>query len=319
LARLVRSRFIKNAPRFARAVIPSSSKKYLKKWAKELEKQLMYSKTRSYLANSISKHHVDLELFFSAISDFNVWEMDLVGFLQRAEIHAKDLFHTKSTTIFVFDEANELIQLDVDDPATATSTATATTPATAATTTTTTTTAQTTKQYSDSVAVESGGKSTSLISMCVKKGETLTSSNGSICVPILLQETVIGVIQLTFPPGPPIPKQTIKSIENFATCVATPICRYLDVKHARDNFESLFEQQSHFQMQVSEPSERALTKTRILERKCAKWLQMAKSTTKLTHPIRLARSFRSSIIKNSPRLASPRLASIRFARRSSSP
>ena len=51
----------------------------------------------------------------------------------------------------------------------------------------------------------------------------------------------------------------------------------------------------------------ALWKTRILAMKCAKWLQTATSTTKLTHPIRLARSFRSSFVKNAHNL--------RFARR----
>ena len=43
---------------------------------------------------------------------------------------------------------------------------------------------------------------------------------------------------------------------------------------------------------VSERSERAFWKTSILAMKCAKWLQTASSTTRLTlfHPIRLARS-----------------------------
>jgi len=55
--------------------------------------------------------------------------------------------------------------------------------------------------------------------------------------------------------------------------------------------------------QVSERSERALMKTSILAVKCAKWLHTATSTTKLTHPIRLARSFRSCSVKNAHNLA----------------
>ena len=57
--------------------------------------------------------------------------------------------------------------------------------------------------------------------------------------------------------------------------------------------------------QVSERSERAFWKTRAMNP--AKWLQTATSTTKLTHPIRLSRSFRSSrssFIKNAHNLAS---------------
>jgi len=54
-------------------------------------------------------------------------------------------------------------------------------------------------------------------------------------------------------------------------------------------------------------SEREFWKTRILAMKCAKWLQMATSTTKLTYPIRLARLFRSSFIKNAPRFSRPSL------------
>jgi len=54
---------------------------------------------------------------------------------------------------------------------------------------------------------------------------------------------------------------------------------------------------------VSERSERAFWKTRKLAMKCAKWLQTVTSTTKLTHSCRLARSSRSSFIKNAPRFA----------------
>ena len=47
----------------------------------------------------------------------------------------------------------------------------------------------------------------------------------------------------------------------------------------------------HLGERVSERSERALWKTRAM--KCAKkWLQTTASTTKLTHPIRLARLVR---------------------------
>ena len=53
--------------------------------------------------------------------------------------------------------------------------------------------------------------------------------------------------------------------------------------------------------EVSERSERALLKTRAMNPSI--WLQTATSTTKLTHSIRLARSFRSSFIKNGPRFA----------------
>ena len=51
--------------------------------------------------------------------------------------------------------------------------------------------------------------------------------------------------------------------------------------------------------QVSERSERALRKTRILAMNLAKWLQTATSTTKLTHSIliRLVRLVRSCFIK----------------------
>ena len=61
-------------------------------------------------------------------------------------------------------------------------------------------------------------------------------------------------------------------------------------------------------LMVSERSERAFWKTSILAMKCAKLLQTASSTTKLTNPICLARSFRSSFIINAPRFAWRRIA-----------
>jgi len=61
--------------------------------------------------------------------------------------------------------------------------------------------------------------------------------------------------------------------------------------------------------EVSERSERALRKTRILAMNPAKWLQTATSTTKLTHSILLTRfhSFCSCFIKNAPRFRSAQL------------
>jgi len=51
-----------------------------------------------------------------------------------------------------------------------------------------------------------------------------------------------------------------------------------------------FQINSKYFDKVSERSERAFWKTSILAMKCAKWLQTATSTTKLTHPIRVAPS-----------------------------
>ena len=63
--------------------------------------------------------------------------------------------------------------------------------------------------------------------------------------------------------------------------------------------------------EVSERSERAFWNTRTM--KCAKWLQTATSTTKLTHPIRfrLARSLLSCFVKNAHRFARRSVATIK--------
>ena len=57
---------------------------------------------------------------------------------------------------------------------------------------------------------------------------------------------------------------------------------------AFDNWVKAHTSMQIFEKEVSERSERALRKTRAME--LAKWLQTATSTTKLTYPIRLARS-----------------------------
>jgi len=57
----------------------------------------------------------------------------------------------------------------------------------------------------------------------------------------------------------------------------------LDQAAGTEGWSSLFDENESVDVEVSERSERALRKTRILAMNPAKWLQTATSATKLTH------------------------------------
>ena len=141
------------------------------------------------------------------MKDFNVWDINLIQFLDKAESHAAHLFNASKATIYVFDENNDLTHLNTADRSTTTTT-------------------------------RNDANISSSISSVAKTGTSeFHNSNDSnqqqLVVPLLLQESVIGIMELTM--GTPHTNLDVKKVEHFAICVSTPICRYLDVKHERDS------------------------------------------------------------------------------------
>jgi len=91
---------------------------------------------------------------------------------------------------------------------------------------------------------------------------------------------------------------------DYSKIIKKPMCL--------DKISKKLDIEDYKSFEVSERSERAMMKTIILAMKCAKWLETL-WLHPLTHPIRLAcsfRSFRSSFIKNAPRFARRRISSL---------
>ena len=100
-------------------------------------------------------------------------------------------------------------------------------------------------------------------------------------------------------------KQVADETANFSKNISNEFKQMSDLLKLASEAKERDEAAAMAVAEVSVRSERAslLEDSSILAMKCAKWLLTATSTTKLTHPIRLACSFRSSFIKNAPRFA----------------
>ena len=190
---------------FAGDITPSDQV-LMNKWANAVEAQLVTHKAFSYLKKSLRLFESELKLFFHAVKEFNVWDINLNKFLEKAEFHAGVLFHADKRTIYVFDENNEFVSRS--------------------------------GKFSEAQQISSP-----LVS-AVAKGGVSEVNGDEVAVPLLLQESVIGVMSLS---GCEHADKLLNKMENFATCVATPICRYLDVKHTTNQSNRAMEAQNIFQ------------------------------------------------------------------------